>query len=752
MVWRSFIVVSLLCTCHAATLKPPPYFSIGGLFDTFAVENSSLEYVRQDAGSQYLAAFVMAVDEINNKIDGIHDDLLPNTKIRLICEIGVSILALYPPNNFVYGAGRAYILRLKDSSLVATVDGSSNDDSTSATAQTLNNWGVLSLISRSTSADYAHSDSFPLTLQNTPSKTSEAFSLVHLTSRFNWDNVAVFFIYDTKIGLDSTVAYQSALPYFGVNLLGSYPIKTGQTNFDLPISQAVATGATIFAFFLDGGAAGQLLEQGYNAGLFHDGTQVLATSTSDLKDIRAAFTPAGLLNEAKILKGFITTAPHPEYYFSTPLGQAFISRFRNLPPSMRVDPSSGTRSCNTRSIVYPNGSYTARDNENTERFRNITTELCLGFESFKSFNANGTNIDPSILYTYDSVYMYVTAASNLIMQKRPINAASLYDYMTSSLFTSLVTGYAFFIPGRGTRAVGNVFKVLNYQPSAPDNEYSGNGLAYIGEFTDATGWLLCGNTQDMSKMPSTSGSQCTPPVYRMIPETSQPLDAPPVRIEQLPSNVRISLIVLASFGLMTLAVWGTCLCAFWRRKIIRTAQPQIMVFLLIGGVMGLVKVLLSAADVTNETCLSQMWLSHFAFRLIFRTLLLKLWRINGVVNAARFKRIIIPESTVLWYLLSDLVFMTFALLIPITIISSLKNGMVGYVSSTVANQVTLYIECQVSLSLDLQILNAILYFSDGLNLIMAVYYTYLTRTVPVNVNETSTVAPGELELESESSP
>lgn len=229
----------------------------------------------------------------------------------------------------------------------------------------------------------------------------------------------------------------------------------------------------------------------------------------------------------------------------------------------------------------------------------------------------------------------------------------------------------------------------------------------------------------------------------MIPETSPPFDAPPVKIEQLPSVVRVTLIVLASFGLVTLAVWATCLCAFWRKKIIRTAQPQIMVFLLIGGVMGLVKVLLSAADVTNETCLSQMWLSHFAFRLIFRTLLLKLWRINGVVNAAKFKRIIIPESTVLWYLLSDLVFMTFALLIPITIISSLKNGMVGYVSSTMANQVTLHVECQVSLSLDVQILNAILYFSDGLNLIMAVYYTYLTRTVPVNVNETSTVAPGE---------
>ena len=39
-------------------------------------------------------------------------------------------------------------------------------------------------------------------------------------------------------------------------------------------------------------------------------------------------------------------------------------------------------------------------------------------------------------------------------------------------------------------------------------------------------------------------------------------------------------------------------------------------------------------------------------------------------------------------------------------------------------------------------LNGILYFSDGLNLVMAVYYTYVTRAVPASVNETSTVGPG----------
>ena len=42
----------------------------------------------------------------------------------------------------------------------------------------------------------------------------------------------------------------------------------------------------------------------------------------------------------------------------------------------------------------------------------------------------------------------------------------------------------------------------------------------------------------------------------------------------------------------------------------------------------------------------------------------------------------------------------------------------------------------------MRILNAILYASDGLILVMAMHYTFLTRKVPASVNETTTVAPG----------
>lgn len=45
---------------------------IGALINAFNADNGKVN----EAGSHQLAAFVMAVNEINNKIDGVADDLL----------------------------------------------------------------------------------------------------------------------------------------------------------------------------------------------------------------------------------------------------------------------------------------------------------------------------------------------------------------------------------------------------------------------------------------------------------------------------------------------------------------------------------------------------------------------------------------------------------------------------------------------------------------------------------------------------
>lgn len=53
---------------------------IGGLFAQFSLDSSGT-YVVDQAGLQMLPAVQLAINRINNKSDGIYDDLLPRTKV-----------------------------------------------------------------------------------------------------------------------------------------------------------------------------------------------------------------------------------------------------------------------------------------------------------------------------------------------------------------------------------------------------------------------------------------------------------------------------------------------------------------------------------------------------------------------------------------------------------------------------------------------------------------------------------------------
>ena len=782
------LLVTSFFLSSALVLKAPPYFTLGGLFDTFAIKDTNSTFVRLDAGSQYLAAFAMAIDEINNKSDGVNDNLLPFTQIKMMCEIGVSMVRLYPPNYFVNGAARAYVLRKKDLSMVAAVDGSSIDESTSATAQTLNNWGVLDMISRSTSADYAHPETFPFTLQNTPSQIAEAYLLVKLVDNYNWKYVAVFFIYDTKAGLDATVAFQSNLGKDGVGLLGSYPIKTNQTDFEYPISQATDSGATIFAFFLDGTTAGRLLEQGYNAGLFHDGTQVLATSTSNIDDIKRAFTTAGRLNEANILKGFLSTAPHPEYHFSTPQGQGFVSRFRKLSPTIVVDPVTKIASCNTRKDASPGNSSYMYQTDASSGINGIKTgPVCLGFQSFEAFNQNGSNIDPYTMFVYDGVYDLVSGIDALLKEEnslssrqyidsnsegestsnahfefsssiyKNITATDLHNWMTSvtTKFPTRVTGNVSFLGLGGSRTVGNVVKILNYRAEQSTNDYSKGGLAFVGLYTDTTGWLLCNSKEDKAQMPLYGQGQCSLPLYRNTPPNIFPPDSLPDIIALLPSSYKISLNVFAVIGLLLLSMYVAYVLLHWSEKSIKRSQPVLHLIIFLGSFFGLVKVLLSTSVINRSNCVTQLWFEHLAYRLVLRTILLKLWRVHVIVNSsAKTVRRVVGLKTVLIYILVDLIIVC-SLLVAVTYTTSShynslhgltvekNNNLVGTEKSYERNQFTVELFCcsPSVLSVAFIFYTTLLAF-EGLYLLLIAYYIYLSRDLPSTIQAAGIAGKG----------
>ena len=56
---------------------------LAGMFN-FLTKDDAGNVIKHKQGNQILAAYVMAINELNNKNDGIYDDLLPNTQIKFL--------------------------------------------------------------------------------------------------------------------------------------------------------------------------------------------------------------------------------------------------------------------------------------------------------------------------------------------------------------------------------------------------------------------------------------------------------------------------------------------------------------------------------------------------------------------------------------------------------------------------------------------------------------------------------------------
>jgi hypothetical protein len=72
---------------HYIEGTPPEYFNIGLMFPIATTTN------QKSPGVKFMAAMEMAIDEINNKTDGVLDDLLPYTELRMVVRSPLTTFA-----------------------------------------------------------------------------------------------------------------------------------------------------------------------------------------------------------------------------------------------------------------------------------------------------------------------------------------------------------------------------------------------------------------------------------------------------------------------------------------------------------------------------------------------------------------------------------------------------------------------------------------------------------------------------------
>ena len=65
---------------------------MGGLFPQFRLDSTG-NYVVEEAGVRSMAAVQLAIDRVNDKSDGLYDNLLPNTQVcyRFVCFDAISV-------------------------------------------------------------------------------------------------------------------------------------------------------------------------------------------------------------------------------------------------------------------------------------------------------------------------------------------------------------------------------------------------------------------------------------------------------------------------------------------------------------------------------------------------------------------------------------------------------------------------------------------------------------------------------------
>ena len=260
MTLHLFTLWHLISVTQVIALAPPSVV-IGGLFNAFNVGMQGV-ILRNNEECQHLAAFMLAVDEINNKHDGLVDTILNQTTVKISMFLGQDYVRTYPPNSYFDGAASVYLGNAYNPSMVGVIEADTLLPQAMAVSGSANAFGIISMMSTSKSSVFKDSSSYPMTLQMSATTFSEAQALGKLLARrYNYKKLAVFVAADIS-NIDSYTSFLST----PTEILGEFVIMLGDTDFTFHINSAKTCGATIFVLFTGGTEAGRLLEQGYNLG------------------------------------------------------------------------------------------------------------------------------------------------------------------------------------------------------------------------------------------------------------------------------------------------------------------------------------------------------------------------------------------------------------------------------------------------------------------------------------------------------
>jgi hypothetical protein len=699
------------CVPSATVASAPPVIGLGGLFAPFSPSGQ-----RDLAQAEHLAAFIMAINEINDKTDGIYDDLLPNTHLTYNVQ-GESPLI---------GATKQFLSLVEsfsDAPLFSVVSALDNEDML-VISELAGRTGTHIMTTVFDSGQCYQTQFCPTTSNIAALQSREGVAIQNLICLFT--NKLVIFV-GTGIEDINAMSEFTDDSVCVLDIFANIVIRSELSNFAAEIARAKSFGARSFVFFLPAWQVAGLLEQGYAAGLFHEGIVISMTSRG-VANITEYFSP-----DADIPRLMMSTFSYqytPEFFINkTAEAISFADRWRKQPHTAgRM--INGEMVC--ASALDGDGDFYLY--KAVDPVTNLT--VCTGL-NFSEYDPLGFRIQSHTGLTYDATIAAARALDYAIRNGLDYtDYAVTQDVLIDNVTFTGVTGpfilskgfEQFQQAGRNTRVGGTIYKVTNFNPTV----YS-SGLTNEKEFMVPIGYFrtyyrtfeFCG----------AFGPNCFPPVFSSATDGSQyivPLTFNPTISVKLPVAYSAIFQVMSSILVFLVLAFGLFVIVNRRAKVVKASQPTLLVCILVGGLLGAARISVGGTDKSDELCSAEFWVGHLAFIIMIGSLFVKSYRVHRIVNTKGLRHVTISAFDAFKLLVA----IACVAIIYLIVASSVGKPGMRYLRSVQANQETHWKYC----SMVYPQFQTALFAMEFIFLIIGFRVCWEIRNVPDIVNESKQIS------------
>jgi ABC-type branched-subunit amino acid transport system substrate-binding protein len=706
--------VVLMCHIELPSSSGVPSVNIGALFAP--IDSTGAMSLSQ---AEHLAAFIMAINEINDKTDGIYDDLLPSTHLSIAvrgsAELPAAMDGFSELRESFSGEGVFSVVNALPSAEALLI----NQVSTAAK--------VAQIISVANSAKFFIHEDYPYVSRTLAVQAYESVVLSELLcSYFKARKIVTI----SNTHDEDIIAALEFVELAGCEFdtLATITVSPGQTDFAVQIEEALASGSRYFVLFMPPNQIAGLLEQGHDSGLFHENTVAL-TSSRGSTNITGSFSPGADLS--MLMKGFFSLTYWPNVHMNhTTEAIQFAKKWR-AQASTTGKMVGGQLVCDE--TMDDDGGFYLYRNQKIGSSGNGT--VCTGID-FSSYSVTGLDIQPYTPLTYDATMvmamaLHVAIENGLdyedpeVLMSLQISNVSYTGASGSIAIRPGIASHSF--NGRGGRSVGNYYNVTNFNTE----EYLAgrNPLVNIGFYNgDEKSFNYCvidDVTCFAAEFSDAVGGDYSIP----------PTDTPPPIFRQMSIGLSAAQYVLGAILSLLVFVCTVFLVVNRRTKLIKSSQPALLYSILFGGLLAAVRVFIGGTVKNNVLCMSQFWSGHLAFVLVIGSLFVKGYRVHCIVNTKTLRRVKFTAGDAM-KILSSIVGMTI-----IYLIFALAFGQphLHHQTSVVSNQETIEESCSMQ---NAQYQTA-LFAAEFVLLIVAFWVCWETRNVPDVVNESKLISTGE---------